>query len=323
MPSPSATTSAPVSPAAQKLEAPKFRVVDGVMIGLALVSVTLVVLDIFQRDRLYDWGVFQWVILVDLLITAVFVVDFFLETRGQKIGRILRENWFDVLGMVPMIAFVALEAYVQGVPLASAVTGATRLGGGAAASGGLLRMFRLVRIVRIVQAFSRFLRATNMTFGEQVTKRFFDKYRRIIVAELTTPIMVAGITVTQEIIIRMRFLEAAGKSLDAKRPEIHAAVLEALKKNKVPDNVLTQPFVERLVNDIENAVVNTVVDTLTGPELNKLTQEMIVEVLDNFKKQLDSPEGKAMLRSMGQNPPDPRTAPPSPADKALEGTSAF
>ena len=324
MPPQTVATNAPVSPAAQKLEAPKFRVVDGVMIGLALVSVSLVLLDIFARERLYDWGIFQWVIVVDLLITAVFVVDFFRETRGQRPARILRENWFDIVGMVPMLAFVALEAAVQGVPLVAAVTGATRLGGGAAASGSLLRLFRLVRIVRIVQAFSRFLRATNMTFGEQVTKRFFDKYRRIIVAELTTPIMVAGITVTQEIVIRMKFLEAAGKSLDAKRPEIHAAVLEALKKNHVPENVLTRPFVEKLVNDIENAVVNTVVDTLTGPELNKLTQEMIVEVLDNFKKQLDSPEGKAMLRNMGQNPPNPATVPPAPAtERALDGPSAF
>ena len=307
-----ATPAAPVSPAAQKMEAPTFRIVDGVMIGLALVSVSLVLLDIFARGRLYDWGVFGWVILVDALITLVFVVDFARESRGKGFARILKDSWFDVVGLVPMVAFVAMEAWIEGVPFMSAITGATRVGG-AAQAGGLVRLFRLVRIVRIVQAFSRFLRATNMTFGEQVTKRFFDKYRRIIVAELTTPIMVAGITVTQEIVIRMKFLEAAGKSLDAKRPEIHAAVLEALKKNHVPENMLTQPFVEKLVNDIEKAVVNTVVDTLTGPELNKLTQEMIVEVLENFKRQLDSPEGKAMLRNMGQGPPDAATAPPGPA----------
>jgi hypothetical protein len=314
----------PVSPAAQKLEAPRFRAIDGVMILLALVSVTLVCLDIFARDRLYDWGVFRAVIIADFVITLVFVGDFFLETRGQKVGRILRENWFDVLGMVPMAAFIWLEAYGEGVPFMAAFSGEVRLGAGAAAAGGLVRLFRLVRIVRIVQAFSRFLRATNMTFGETVTKRFFDKYRRIIVAELTTPIMVAGITVTQEIVVRMKFLEAAGKSLDAKRPEIHAAVVEALKKNRVPDNVLAQPLVDKLVGEVEKAVVDVVVDTLTGPELNQLTQQMIVEVLDNFKKQLDSPEGKAMLRSMGQNPPNSKTAPASPsAEKALEGTSAF
>jgi hypothetical protein len=87
--------------------------------------------------------------------------------------------------------------------------------------------------------------------------------------------------------------------------------------------VLAKPFVDKLVVDIENAVVDTVVATLTGPELNKLIQEMIVEVLGNFKKQLDSPEGKAMLRNLGQNPPNPATEPPSPAERALEGTSAF
>lgn len=310
------------SAAAQKLAAPKFRVIDGVMIGLALVSVSLVLTDIFARNWLYDRGWFREVILIDAVITAVFLVDFIVENRSKKPVRILRESWFDIVGLVPMIAFVALEAQVEGVAFGAALNETVRLGGGAAASGGLLRLFRLVRIVRIVQAFSRFLRATNMTFGEQVTKRFFDKYRRIIVAELTTPIMVAGITVTQEIVIRMKFLESVGKAVDQQRPQIHAAVLEALKKNKMPDNVLAQPFVDKLVNDIENTVVNTLVETLTGPELNALTQKMIVDVMENFKQQLQSPEGKAMLKQMGAAPATP-PLPPGAQEKALEGPSAY
>lgn len=311
--------------AAQVLEAPKFRVVDAAMILLALVSVTLVLMDIFARQRLYDWGIFREVILVDLGITLIFLVDFVLENRLKGPGGILRDSWFDIVGLVPMIAFVWLEAKVGGEPFGPVFQEQVRLGGGAAASGGLLRLFRLVRIVRIVQAFSRFLRATNMTFGEQVTKRFFDKYRRIIVAELTTPIMVAGITVTQEIVIRMRFLDSIGKAIDAQRPQIHAAILEALEKNKIPQDVLTRPVVDKIVKDVENAVVNALVTTLTGPELNALTQKMIVEVMENFKQQLQSPEGKAMLKQMGTAPPtqkDLPTAAPA-AEKVHEGPSVF
>lgn len=314
-----------VSPAAQTLDAPKFRIVDAVMILLALVSVTLVFLDIFARKRLYDWGIFREVIIADAVITAIFLVDFLIENRGKSPGRMLRDSWFDIVGLVPMIAFVYMEARIGGYSFPAVFNEQVRLAGGAAAGGGLLRLFRFVRIVRIVQAFSRFLRATNMTFGEQVTKRVFDKYRRIIVAELTTPIMVAGISVTQEIVIRMKFLEAAGKSLDAKRPEIHAAVLEALKKNKVPDNFLAQPMVERIVNDVEKAVVDTVVTTLTGPEINKLVQEMIVEVMENFKQQLQSPEGKAMLKNLGAAPPAQKDLPPATpaAETAHDGPSGF
>ena len=311
--------------AAQTLVAPKFRILDAAMILLALVSVTLVCLDIFRRSWLYEKGIFREVIIVDLVITAIFLIEFIGDNRGKPVPRILREGWFDIIGLVPMIAFVALEAAVNKQPFGPVFNEEVRLAGGAAAGGSLLRLFRLVRILRIVQAFSRFLRATNMTFGEQVTKRFFDKYRRIIVAELTTPIMVAGITVTQEIVIRMKFLEAAGKSLDQKRPEIHAAVLEALKKNRIPDSIIAQPMVERIVNDVEKAVVDTVVATLTGPELNKLTQEMIVEVMENFKAQLNSPEGKAMLKNLGNAPPAQKDLPPAaPAkEQGLDGPSAF
>ena len=301
----------PLNAATQRLEPPKVTVRDVLMILLALVSVTLVLLDIFFRPFLYAWGVFGGVVLADFLITLVFAGEFVYQLdRKQSVGRLLRDRWFDLIGLVPLAAFVVLEATLRGVPLWPALTGEVMLLGAGARAGGLLRLFRFVRVVRIVQAFSRFLRATNMTFGEQVTKRVFDKYRRIIVAELTTPIMVAGISVTQEIVIRMKFLEAAGKSLDAKRPEIHAAVLEALKKNNVPENVLAQPFVAKVVRDVESAVVNTMVETLTGPELNKLVQEMIVEVMENFKQQLQSPEGKAMLKNMGAAPPEqPLSAP--------------
>jgi hypothetical protein len=298
------------------IEAPKFTLVDAVMLLLALFSVGLVLLDVFGRRFLYQWGIFPEVVLLDFIITLVFLGEFLWKVdKRHSLARVVRNNWFDLVGMVPLAAFVALEANLQDVPVFAALTGTVQLTGRAGA-GGLIRLFRFIRVVRIVQAFSRFLRATNMTFGEQVTKRVFDKYRRIIVMELTTPIMVAGITVSQEIIIRMKFLESAGKAIDAKRAEIHAAVIEALHRNKVPDSVITQPLVERIVNQVEETVINTVVDTLTGPELNKLTQEMIVEVLENFKQQLTSPEGKELLRTMGtpeaERTPTPQVAPSPP-----------
>lgn len=287
-----------VTPSPEELEAPRFSFLDLAMLLLALASVTLVLLDVFFRGRLYDWNVFGAVVTADLLITLVFLGEFIYKLEGGKsIARVARENWFDLLGMIPLAAFVALEAGMQGVAIGAALTGTVQLTTQANAAG-LIRLFRLVRIVRIAQAWSRFMRATNMTFGETVTKRIFDKYRRIIVAELTTPIMLATLTVTQEVVIRMKFLESAGKAIDAKRPEIHAAVRESLERNRVPQSIIQKPLIDKLVKDIEDAVVNVAVDTLTGPALNKVTQEMIVEVLDNFKQQMTSPEGKAALRNL-------------------------
>jgi hypothetical protein len=316
-----------VSPAAQMLEPPKFRLIDGAMILLALVSVSLVFLDIFARPKLYEWGIFREIIITDAVITAIFFIDFIMENRGKTPARILKDGWFDIVGLVPMIAFVALEAKIAGDPFSAVFNEHIQLSGGAAAGGSLLRLFRFVRIVRIVQAFSRFLRATNMTFGEQVTKRFFDKYRRIIVAELTTPIMVAGITVTQELVIRMKFLDSVGKAIDEQRPQIHQAVVEAMKSNKVPDQIIAQPLVDKITHQVEKAVVDNIVATLTGPELNALTQKMIVEVMENFKQQLQSPEGKRLLKEMGSAPPGqkdlPRMGPPAADTKAFEGPSGF
>lgn len=316
-----------VSPAAQTIKAPKFRVIDGAMILLALVSVSLVITDIAARGWLYDRHLFRTVIIIDAVITAIFLVDFLAEHRGKSPLRILREGWFDIAGLLPMVAFVYLEARLGGIPFAAVFNEEIRLTAGAAAGGSLLRLFRFVRIVRIVQAFSRFLRATNMTFGETVTKGFFDKYRRIIVAELTTPIMVAGITVTQELVIRMKFLDSVGKAIDEQRPQIHAAVLESLKRNRVPDQFIAQPMVEKLTHQVEEAVVNVIVDTLTGPELNTLTQKMIVDVMENFKKQLTSPEGKRLLKEMGSAPPGqsdlPKAGAPAADAKAFDGPSGF
>lgn len=281
---------------------PTFRAIDAVMIFLATVSVTLVMIDIFARDWLYAKHAFTAIIIADGVITTIFLIDFIAESRGESLKTILRTRWFDIVGLMPMAAFVAIEAQVLNVPVWAALTSAVQLGGGAAATGNLLRLFRFVRIVRIVQAFSRFLRAANMTFGETVMKRVFDKYRRIIVMELTTPIMIAGITVTQEVVVRMKFLESAGKALDEKRPEVHAAVLEALNKNKATQAFLTTAIAEKVVADVEKAVMDAVVDTLTGPELNQLVQQLVVEVMENFKEQLKSPEGKAALKKLGEEP---------------------
>jgi hypothetical protein len=280
----------------ENLEPPKFTVLDAVMTLLAVVSVILVIADVFFRPALYERGWFVPVLWTDLAIALVFLVEFVYLSWGQGLIKHARENWFDLIGMVPLAAFLAVEAYVAGVPIAAAFTGAVALTGTQGA--GILRFFRFFRVIRLFTAWSRFLRATNMTFGEQVAKRFFDKYRRIVVAELTTPILTAGLTVSQEVIIRMKFLDSIGSTLDAKRPEVHAAVLEALERNKVPQSVITQPLVERIVNQVEQAVLDAVVDTLTGPELNKVTQEAIVEVLQNFKDQLNSKEAKEALLNM-------------------------
>ncbi|HUR68497.1 MAG TPA: ion transporter [Candidatus Thermoplasmatota archaeon] len=317
------------SPAAQTLAPPTFRPIDAIMILLALVSVTLVFLDIFARQRLYDWHLFRAIIITDAIITGIFLVDFIVENRGKSPGRIVRDSWFDIVGLVPMIAFVYLEARISGHPFGAVFNEEIRLASGAAAGGSLLRLFRFVRIVRIVQAFSRFLRATNMTFGETVTKGFFDKYRRIIVAELTTPIMVAGITLTQELVIRMKFLESVGKAIDEQRPQIHQAVVEAMRQNRVPDQIIAQPVVDKITLQVEKAVVDNIVATLTGPELNALTQKMIVDVMENFKQQLQSPEGRALLKQMGDAPPGqkdlpkPKLATEAPGDRRFDGPSGF
>ena len=47
------------------------------MVALALASAVLVLGDILFRQRLVGWGVFSWVVWIDLAITGIFVIEFF------------------------------------------------------------------------------------------------------------------------------------------------------------------------------------------------------------------------------------------------------
>lgn len=295
-------------------KAAKFGLEDVLMILLALASVTLVLADIFYRPRLIfsdvpsgflglppegwadtprtlrapiaGWEPFWIIVAIDAAITLVFILEFVVKSREYgSVAKYARDNWFDVVGMFPMGFFVALDWYLAGS--SSLTLLATNAG---ARGASIVRLLRFARIIRVITAASRLARAANMTLGEQVVSKVFNKYKAILVAELTTPILLQAISITQGIITRGKYAESVGKELDAKRDEIYSLIIKNLEARKATQT-LTQPeFVRAAIRKAEEEILDTVVLTLTSEELNKIIADTVDRVLEDFKRELKKKE---------------------------------
>lgn len=295
-------------------KAAKFGLEDLAMILLAVASVTIVIADIVYRPRIIfsdvpsgflgippegwadtartlrdpvaGWEPFWILVAVDFLITLIFAIEFFVKARQYgSLGAYAKDNWFDVVGLFPMALFVALDWYFAGCSDLPMLAGCQ-----AAKGAGLIRLLRFARIIRVVTAASRLARAANMTLGEQVVSKVFGKYKAILVAELTTPILLQAINITQGIVTRGKYAESVGKELDAKRDEIYAIIIKNLEARR-STQVITQPeFVRAAIRKAEEEVLNSVVLTLTSEELNKIIADTVDRVLEDFKRELKKKE---------------------------------
>ncbi len=265
-----------------ELGAPKFSTLDISMIVLAIASLILAAVDIFFIDWVFEtfptWRqvnysgsptVIQFVI-ADVLISGVFLTEFaYSATRSGSWPTYTRGHWYDILGSIPTTAIPGFAA------------------------------FRLLRIVRIVVVGSRFIRAANYTFGDAVVKRVFDKYKSVIVQELTAPILVAGVTMAQGTLSKGRYAESIGVALDTQRAQIHALVVDNLKRNPVTATIVGVPSMERLLMAQEKAILDAVITTLTSDETNQILQASLQTTLEDFKSEV---QGKKSVRSLTLSP---------------------
>lgn len=265
-----------------KLEKPKFSKLDIAMIILAVASLILAAVDIFFIDWVFatfpDWqrvnysGVetVWYFVIADVIIALIFLTEFsYSATKSGSWKGYTKGHWYDLVGSIPTTAVPGFAA------------------------------FRLLRIVRIVVVGSRFIRAANYTFGDAVVKRVFDKYRAVIVQELTAPILVAGVTMAQGTLSKGRYAESIGVALDTQRAQIHTLVLDNLKRNPVTAKIMGMSAAERILLAQEKAILDAVIQTLTSDETNSILQASLQTTLEDFKMEV---QGKKVPRSLTLSP---------------------
>ena len=241
---------------------------DWSMLVLAVVDILLLVARNVYADFLPGWAD-TTIVAVDLAILLVFALEFLGEIR-QATDKVAytRNHWYEVVGMVPI------------------------------AHWGF-RAFRLVRLLRmyVVETYPR-EEVPERDWSFALVRGLINHYKGVLLEEITDPIVLTSISTLRDPMVRARWTDAVGGSLDDHREEIHASVLDAMQENpRVGFLVRTRPG-RRLVREVTDATLESVVHALQSDELNEVVAESIDEVLDELSDRVREKEYRQKGGSM-------------------------
>jgi voltage-gated potassium channel len=230
--------------------------VDWFVVALAVVSLGLVIahemLPTYLQERP---DLLRWFIVADLAICGVFAIEFLVRMRGQPSKwSYVKSRWYDVVGMVPV-------------------------------SHPFFRGFRLIRVVRIVVVTSRFVRATNRSFGEMLVESSLRKFRDVVVEVIGGAIMLRSLRTVEPWLVEARFAERIGEAMEHRRDDLHRMVQDAMSRLPGGKLLRLRP-VRGMVSSAEIAAVQAVIDVLKSDELNRVVQQSTANILEELRQQV-------------------------------------
>lgn len=253
----------------------RISIVDVIMIALAIVSVL-----ILAYEQVYDPAPEQQrlIIYIDLGIVAIFAIEFIvrLTKAHDKLGYV-KSHWYDLVGMIPV-------------------------------SHPLFRGFRLARLVRLFVLTSRFVRATNRSFGEAFVETLVGRYKDIVVDGISDRIVLRLLDETEAVLTRGAYGTAAARALDANRDQLVEKINAQLKKDRATRLLMGVPGMERMLQGVQERTITTVVATLGSQEMNETILSVIREILGDLRRATERKEWRA---------PNPTPAPSKPSGETV------
>ncbi|HVL47067.1 MAG TPA: ion transporter [Candidatus Thermoplasmatota archaeon] len=244
---------------------------DLLMVLLAIASLVLLAVDEFNVIGP------QWhdeVVILDLVIVLIFVAEYIWRlTQARPPTRFLFKNWFELLGMVPLILLEALESLPQ---------------------FAFLRAFRLIRVIRLGAALARFVRAYNAIVGDRAAEMLFKKYRAALIEEVSDRVVLSVIAQVEANLVKAKYAEAIGLALEARRAELGKAVLDALERNGSLRHLVALPPASAAVTRFSETTAQAIADFLKSPEFNLVVSEALAGVLANVKSQFQDRQWRTM-----------------------------
>lgn len=240
--------------------------VDYLLVGLAILSLVLVIAqEVIPSYWPSEVWILPWLIVADTAMCGVFAIEFLVRMRRQPSKwAYVKGRWYDVLGMIPV-------------------------------SHPFFRGFRLLRILRIVVITSRFVRATNRSFGEMLVEGTVRRFRDTVIDVIGGALVVRSVGMVQPWLVRARFAERVGAALEERRGDVHRMVRESM--TRLPGGRLTSlPPLRGVIERAELAAVQAVIDVLKSDELNRVVQQSTQNVLEELRQSIAESERKPLAR---------------------------
>lgn len=229
---------------------------DWVMLSIAVIDILLLVArDVYSGflPALAD----TTIVWIDLGILAVFALEFAWEiSKASRKIAYVRNHWYEVVGMIPI------------------------------AHWGV-RSFRLVRVLRIyvVKSFPR-ERKPERDWSYALVRGLIVHYRNVLVEEITDPIVLTSINVIKGPMVRARWAETVGDSLEERREHIHTVVDDTMENTDGMGHLMRTRAGRRLVSRVTDAALDSVIHTLQSEELNEVIGESVGEILDELHEKV-------------------------------------
>lgn len=138
-------------------------------------------------------------------------------------------------------------------------------------------------VVQIVVVLLRAGEALDRAFGARVLRGLFDRYRSMVVEELTDPILMRLAVVLEETVVRHDYAASMGRKLDERRDLIEAAVERAIAASPKLSRLSSFGPVDRYIKETTTELVDAAHAALTGPEINTLIRESLQDAFGDLK----------------------------------------
>lgn len=152
----------------------------------------------------------------------------------------------------------------------------------------------------VVQVFILFLRvgkALDRAFGAHILGGLVERYRYMLVEELTDPLLLRLAAVLEDAVVGRDYAAAMGRRLDERRELVEAAVARAIAASPKLSRLSRFGPVQSFIDETTHEIVDAAHAALTGPELNVLIRESLQEAFAELKQNIA--EKKWQRRGVG------------------------
>jgi hypothetical protein len=237
-------------------DVPRSRLIDLLVVTLAVVSVGLVVYSVFgQLDAQARLTVFY----VDLGICALFLAEFLWSwSRSGRGWQFLFRNWYDVLGMIP----VAHPTFTD--------------------DGGWSMVLWLVVVL------ARIGRAADRLVGERVTAALTLRATSALVSVVRQPLTVAVLDDVADVLETGHYTRNFATALAENQDKLKLMIREKLEEDRLTGRVSLVPFHESLIDTVSETTLRVVFAILADPRTDELIADLLRENIDQMRAEINS-----------------------------------
>lgn len=190
---------------------------------------------------------------VDLVLVGLYGAAFLFKVMVVEApARWLRRYWIYALGVFPLTIPILVPT----------------------------RFFIVVQVIILIL---RTGEAIDRAFGARVLRGLFERYRYMLIEELTDPLLMRLAIVLEDSMVNRDYAAAIGKRLDERRDLIEKAVDRAIASSPKLQRITSFGVVDRWVDETREEMVDALTAMLTGPELNQIIREGLQDAFGELK----------------------------------------